>query len=124
MVAASDPNLHLVGPQRAGEDLDQVVLHLGDVVQNVEQRGGIERRPLELNHLPLAPEQRAEPHRVAAAAAGLRVVAADVARAEAQQRHPLHAERGDGHLARLAVGHRTPQWCPHSVIEVCISVEA
>ena len=139
---AADSQHDLVGAEASGEYLDDVVVHAGDVLQHVVQRGRVERRALEFDHLPPASDHRREAHRRAAAGAASRAGDADVARLEAQQRHAPHAERGNDHLALLSLGHGVvllcraappgsmsagtcpPQWCPHSVIEVCISVEA
>ena len=50
VVVAADANLYLVGTQRVGKHLDYIVLHIGDIVQNIEQHGRVDGRTLELYH--------------------------------------------------------------------------
>lgn len=56
-IGTMHPNLNLIGSERISKNLNDVIFHIWDIVQNIEKCRRIERRTLEFDHLPLAAQQ-------------------------------------------------------------------
>ena len=93
---------HVVGTDAARSNLHHIVLHLRDIVQDIEEGRRIESSSLELYHLPLASNYRADSHSIAPAPARFVIMIDHISGLEPHERHSGHSESRDRDLTGLA----------------------